>query len=94
MPKTAKSARKPAKKTPAKKSIKKSGTASAKKTKLEHKLMRQSSLLYTKKSAKRPVAPPKKAKATKDWEPGYKKTITMFKNQPDYFQLNAGYKGA
>ena len=32
-------------------------------------------------------------KGMKDWEPGYKKEINMFKCQPDYFQLNEKYKG-
>ena len=94
MPKTAKTAnKKVAKKTPAKKSIAKP-SAGAKKAQLISKLQRQSSLMYNKKSAKKPVSAPKKAKATKDWESGYNKTIKMYKNMPDYFQDNAGYKGA
>ena len=52
--------------------------------------------MYTKKTINQS---PKKSKTqkvskkTKDWQPGYKKTITMFKNQPDYFQLNTKYNG-
>lgn len=52
--------------------------------------------MYTKKTINQS---PKKSKTqkvskkTKDWQPGYKKTITMFKTQPDYFQLNSKYNG-
>ena len=92
MPKNAKATKTAAKKTPAKKSIAKP-SASAK-AQLISKLQRQSSLMNNKTSAKKPAAAPKKAKATKDWEPGYTKTIKMFKGMGDYFQLNEGYKGA
>ena len=93
MPKAAKSVKKPTKKTPAKKSITKS-KASTKKA-IVQKLMRQSSLMLSKKSVKKSVATPRKSKgAVKDWEKGYSKSIQMFKNMPDYFQLNAVYKNA
>jgi len=93
MPKAAKSVKKQTKKTPAKKSITKSKAST--KTAIVQKLMRQSSLMLSKKSVKKSVATPKKSKAaTKDWEKGYSKSIQMFKNMPDYFQLNAPYKNA
>ena len=92
MTKTAKT--KTQKKTSTKKAISKSKPGSSKKAEVKKALMRQSSLFYTKASAKKAPSAPKKEKATKDWEPGYKKEITMFKNQPDYFQLNAAYKDA
>ena len=42
-----------------------------------------------KKQAKKSITKSKqsatKASKSKDWEPGYKKEIQMFKTQPDYF---------
>ena len=49
-------------------------------------------MCFTKKTSHKAASTPKKAKATKDWEPGYKKEITMYRNQADYFQLNQQYK--
>ena len=84
-----KNAKKSVKSSPKKtsKSISKKTPASA--------LMRSKTIMFTKKALK---ASPKKSSSaksskqtkskTKDWQPGYKKEITMFKSQPDYFQLN------
>ena len=52
--------------------------------------------MYTKKTinqSPKKSSSKKGSKKTKDWQPGYKKTITMFKTQPDYFQLNSKYNG-
>ena len=83
MPKNAKSAKKTAKKTPVKKTIAKSKAPAAMSA-----LMRSKTIFHTKKTAGKTFTAPKKATKTKDWEPGYKKQITMFKSQADYFQLN------
>ena len=72
----------------AKKPISKSKNASASKA-----LQRTSTLMFTKKSAHKAPKAPAKPKSVKDWEPGYMKSIQMFKSQPDYFQLNQKYKG-
>ena len=89
MPKTNKKSVKASKtKKQAKKPIakdKKKGFASA--------LMRSKTIMYTKKTSSKAPTTPAKSKAVKDWEPGYKKEILMFKSQPDYFQLNEKYKG-
>lgn len=69
------------KKTPAKKTVAKKSISKAS---------------VTKKIVKKAVATTKKVKAvkSKDWEKGYTKPITMFKNMSDYFQLNTPYKTA
>ena len=51
------------------------------------KLAKQKSI-YTKTTAVRAPKPPsipKRPNASKDWDPGYSKTITMYRSQPDYF---------
>lgn len=68
------------KKTPAKKTVAKKSISKAS---------------VTKKIVKKAVATKKvKVVKSKDWEKGYTKPITMFKNMSDYFQLNTPYKTA
>ena len=84
MPKTNKKSVKASPKKQGKKSISK---------KQMSPLMKSKTIMFTKKTSKKAPKAPAKPKATKDWEPGYKKEIQMFKCQPDYFQLNEKYKG-